>query len=717
MGETASWAAPQLDTWIYSNAFGAGGRALAPSFTGGLEINSQTQDFVPQTAAGPSRVGMALAAFDTSAQVTAGLPASSYQVNSVTVTLTMESGSGGALLYDSTPDARSEILADVLAGDYDAQRPMELYGVGFRLGYDGFALGGASGPSKFGESTFPYGSSGAGYRVYPIVGDLSQPGQYRDVSNNVTGGFSETSPGNLTDPFEATPWAVGIAEGLNDGDVIPDRTTFSFELQLEEPGALDYVQQSLAAGSLGFVFSTMHATTQPGTGEAGGYPQWFMKESAGGILNGTPAILDIDFMILDGALEGDYDLDGDADGHDMLTWQRQLGSAATPPGSGADGDGNGLVGLLDLSRWQDHFGQVAEQSTAAVLTVPEPSQHVLILSSIVGLALAPAFCRRRTIKGRSQPAGFTLIELLVVIAIIGVLIALLLPAVQSAREAARRMACQNNLKQIGLAVQNFYSARGTLPPPKVLQEGGGLVAVTSPTEQGARYRDLGSTFIFLLPFIEQEQLYSAYDLSQSVDAPGNVEVTSRPTSLFTCPSMVLPRQVPEPACGETLGPGSYIISASTNYNAPLDGAFASLPTRLIGQSDVRRHRYQLGLEQITDGTAHTLLIGEIDYSFANYMWDTCQDLSGQPKWGEHTWAHGYWALAWGTIAAKYPALYNSSTYHHIGDSRQAFRSDHPGGVQFVLLDGSVHMIATETDPLVREALVTRAGDEVGHSFE
>ncbi|MBA3485005.1 MAG: hypothetical protein H0T51_24680, partial [Pirellulales bacterium] len=193
---TATWSAPHLDTWAYANAFGGGNRALAPTFTGGLEVDPQTQEFLPRTASGPSRVGMTLAAFDTTSQITAGLAPARYQINSVAVTMTMESGSGGSLPYDSTPDARSEILADVISGDYDAQRPIEMYGVGFRLGYDGFALGGASGPTKFGEATFPYGSSGSGYRVYPIVGDAAQPQQYRDVSNNVTGGFSATAPGN-----------------------------------------------------------------------------------------------------------------------------------------------------------------------------------------------------------------------------------------------------------------------------------------------------------------------------------------------------------------------------------------------------------------------------------------------------------------------------------------------------------------------------------------
>ncbi|MBA3480579.1 MAG: DUF1559 domain-containing protein [Pirellulales bacterium] len=688
---TATWSAPDLDTWAYSNAFGGGSRPLAPTFTGGLEVDSQTQEFLPQPANGPSRVGMTLAAFDTTAHITAGLAPTRYQINSVAVTLTMESGSGGSLPYDSTPDARSEILADVLAGDYDAQRPIELYGVGFRLGYDGFALGGASGPTKFGESTFPYGSSGSGYRAYPIVGDAAQPGQYRDVSNNITGGFSATSPGNAAASFDATPWAVGTVATLNDGDAIPDRTTFTFNLNLIEPGVASYLQQSLSTGALGFFFSTLHAATQPGTGESLGYPQWYMKESVGGIYNGVPATLDIDYSILPEGLAGDFDRDGDVDGGDFLKWQQDLGSPVGSAGEGADANGNQVVDGPDLDYWTGNFG--ASQN-AIVAAVPEPSALAL-----AGAAVAPLMMRRRLSRKRrrappaaacSRRSGFSLIELLVVIAIVGVLIALLLPAVQSARETSRRMSCQNRLKQIGLAVQNFESAKAHLPPPKA---GGGT------------YNDLGSTFVLLLPYIEQWQLFASYDLEKTTVDPHNLPITEKPVDLFLCPSMALPRDVPDRSCGEQLAPGSYAISSRTEYakHGNLDGAFQNPPND---------GNYSLAARHITDGLSNTLLVGEVNFGHHGYLWENCDSHNGQTKWGDHTWAHGYWALSWGHMSARYPELFNNSSYYGGADSNRVFRSDHSGGVQFVMLDGSVHFLTTETDPAIRRALVTRAGDEV-----
>ena len=709
---TATWTAPHLDTWVYSNAFGAGSRAVAPTFTGGLQVTSQPpQQFVPQTAASPSRVGMTLAAFDTTAPpavgtpVAAGLAPARYQINSVALTLTMESGAGGTLHYDSTPDARSEILADVISGDYDAGRPIELYGVGFRLGYNGFALAGASGSTKFAEATFPYGSGGSGYRVYPIVGNAAQPGQYRDVSNNITGGFSATppitDPNNVTAPFDATPWAVGTIASLNDGDAIPDSTiqaptTFIFNLNLLEAGVVPYLQQSLATGALGFFFSTLHSTGEQGAG--GAYPNWFMKESLGGVFNGVPATLAVDYTIVPEGLSGDFDRDDDVDGADFLMWQRDLGSSVVSPGDGADASGNQLVDGADLNFWRDGFAAAAISQTASAAVIPEPSTWGLAI-----LLLAPAFhqCRlhRRRREDRSNGgdrsrSAFSLVELLVAIAIIGVLIALLLPAVQAAREASRRMACQNHLKQIGLAVQNFESANGHLPPPKA-----GLNT----------YNDLGSTFVLLLPYIEQRQLFAGYDLNKSIDDPQNLPITEKPVDIYLCPSMALPREVPDRSCGEQLGPGSYAISSRTEYakHGSLDGAFANPPTS---------GTYPLDAKHITDGLSNTLLVGEINYGHHSYVWENCDAQNGQTKWGDHTWAHGYWAHGWGHMSAKYPDLYNNSSYYGGADSNRAFRSDHPGGVQFVLLDGSVHFLSDGTDPEVRRALVTRAGEEIDHDF-
>ena len=137
---------------------------------------------------------------------------------------------------------------------------------------------------------------------------------------------------------------------------------------------------------------------------------------------------------------------------------------------------------------------------------------------------------RKVHRFRSPRRGFTLVELLVVITVIGILMALLLPAVQAAREAARRSACGNNLKQIGLAILNFESAYKRLP---VGGEG------TDWSSKSSKF-STQSLFTYLLPFIEKMDLYSAMDLTKSyrdvADAPQNVAAAKAAISIYVCPS-------------------------------------------------------------------------------------------------------------------------------------------------------------------------------------
>lgn len=303
-------------------------------------------------------------------------------------------------------------------------------------------------------------------------------------------------------------------------------------------------------------------------------------------------------------------------------------------------------------------------------------------------------CRRgtgesATSRKAQRQQGFTLIELLVVIAILGILVTLLLPAVSAARAAARKLQCTNNLRQIGLATNNYAVAQNHLPPPSA----------------GGQFEDLGSTLVLLLPYLEEAPLYEQYDLTRAINDPQNLAVSSQPIPVYLCPEMHLPRQVPDTECGEKLAAGSYMISTRTKYSqyTNLDGAFK---TPLAGRP------YDLSFQHITDGTSKTLLVGEVNYGHESFRWNDCAARRGEPKWGDATWSRGYWFYAWGHMSDELRDLYNNRELFASPYSARVFRSDHRGGVNFVLLDGSVRFLENETDGQIRAALVTRAGQEV-----
>jgi prepilin-type processing-associated H-X9-DG protein len=164
-----------------------------------------------------------------------------------------------------------------------------------------------------------------------------------------------------------------------------------------------------------------------------------------------------------------------------------------------------------------------------------------------------------------------------------------------------------------------------------------------------------------------------------------------------------------------MAPGSYIISSRTQYNyinaGKFDGAF-TWPMVSGPGGNYTVPAYTLSMKQITDGLSKTLLVGETNYGLQTYKWDDCPQLNGTPRWGRYFWAQGYPVESWGHMTGEFPALYNDSEDFVSPNSLTTFRSDHPGGVQFVMLDGSVRLVSNETSPDVRIALTTRSGGDV-----
>lgn len=301
---------------------------------------------------------------------------------------------------------------------------------------------------------------------------------------------------------------------------------------------------------------------------------------------------------------------------------------------------------------------------------------------------------------RSTPShGFTLVELLVVIAIIGVLVSLLLPAVQQAREAARRMSCQNHLKQIGLGVHNYESAYRQLPTANA----GGF---STSTLSG------GSLFTAILPMMEQASAFDHYDFDLTNSDPYNVQVTGQQISFFLCPSSTLRRAVPGCDADRGRAPGNYAVSVgSRDYDQYW--SFRGNPRPQLNGAIVYTDTVEGGTKfrDIVDGTSSTLMVGETAYDLPDYTFRS-GDCAGQSRF-----SFTYWGVPFpGSTAVTTQYAFNPRDIANDGvyDSGwvRSFRSDHVGGVQFVFVDGSVHFLTDSIDALVLDALATRAAAEV-----
>ncbi|RUL82959.1 DUF1559 domain-containing protein [Tautonia sociabilis] len=303
--------------------------------------------------------------------------------------------------------------------------------------------------------------------------------------------------------------------------------------------------------------------------------------------------------------------------------------------------------------------------------------------------------------------GFTLIELLVVIAIIGVLIALLLPAVQAAREAARRSQCANNLKQIGIGMHNYADAMGGFPP-------------TAFGVQRPSLEQFGGWGVQILGFIEQPQVYHAYNFDLGFHLRPNQTAVRTVLSVYVCPST--PRSTNPVAGVVDFAAGSVpdftLSAAAGDYftaRSYIESWYAEPFVEHLGALDQKIHT---PFAKIRDGLSNTLLAyecaGKPEY------WERGQFVHGFPTPSspyavDRWWSHGAWAgfmnmrivsFTGGQYQYDGPCIINC---HNGWNGVYAF---HSGGINALACDGSVRFLKESTAKSVVKAFVTRAEGEV-----
>lgn len=331
--------------------------------------------------------------------------------------------------------------------------------------------------------------------------------------------------------------------------------------------------------------------------------------------------------------------------------------------------------------------------------------------------------QKRSLRERTKcrlSSGFTLVELLVVIAIIGVMVGLLLPAVQAAREAARRMTCQNNLKQMGLALHNYHDVHRMFPP--------GVVNPRDPNPNGANGSGVGAMganwAAFILPYMEQQAHWEgvatiARERPEVVDWYGNgtyvnrgITVGSAPLPFYSCPSHpAADHQMANGTAMEHLGRGNY----GANYGK---GGYGNVHTSDGRVGGPMGNNAKLSMADVRDGTSNTLIVSEL--KFRSTGANRAQDSRG-------VWAYGAMCASmlttrtgpnstvpdgvWGCRSEPregMPCIQIGSPYT---ENYSAARSYHPGGVLGALADGSVSFYSDSIALEIWQALGTRAGGE------
>ena len=316
--------------------------------------------------------------------------------------------------------------------------------------------------------------------------------------------------------------------------------------------------------------------------------------------------------------------------------------------------------------------------------------------------------------------GFTLVELLVVMAIIGVLLALLLPTIQMAREAARRSNCGNNLRQLGLALHNHHGARGRFPYGYQVKPW-----PADPTVPAAHFR--WSTLAELTPYLEESIVYNALDLSYpliggpSSSPPYAVFPPNRYGVALVVPVFLCPSDTGQ-KLAEDRGPGNYVACAGSGLNNgdanAADGMFYVNSRTSVRDLRDGSSKTMAFSESLLGSGATPPTSGPVDPQTVYISLGTADTLSDAVCQGATTfktdrgrsWADG--AYPNGLFNAYYPLNHSlPDCLRHSNPGYKAARSRHPGGVAVLFADGHVQFISATIELLTWQGLATRKGGE------